>query len=170
MKKRLSLNTQLKSLQDSINALNELIDIAGTPNTQEAKDALSDIKQIIYSLRDIRYRLTGKTYSPMRYSQLVSYSIKEVRNHLISYSKSQALDQFIKSACEQENLRLITVEEYLDLYPDKQNCKEDTEIELANKYIELIAQSGLPAPSQKLLKYICDEIQKQKFQQNDELF
>lgn len=185
---RLSLNTQLRALQLSINNLKQLLNTATELESQDTKDAISDIKQIIYSLRDIRYKLTGIDYMPVRYTQLTKYPIKEIRDRLNTYSMCDYLDECIKSVCHEECIRLVTVDEYLNRQPDKYIFSPTHFTEIVEAYKKVIIENKLPTVSLSMYKYICESLKSEGYnitdaqkyelppsqptqlQQNDELF
>lgn len=167
MIKRLSLNTQLKALQLSINNLKRLLGIAMKLESQDAKDALSDIKQIIYSLRDIRYKLTGIDYTPVRHTQMTKYPIKEIRDRLSIYATCDYLSEHVKSVCSEECTRLVTVDEYLGRQPDKYIFAPAHFTEIVELYKKVIIENKLPIVSLSMYKYICESLKDSGYEISD---
>lgn len=167
MRKKLSLNTQLKALQLSINNLKQLPDTAIELESQDAKDAISDIKQIIYSLRDIRYKLTGIDYMPVRHTQMTKYPIKEIRDRLNIYTTRDYLNEHIKSVCREECARLVTVDEYLNRQPDKYIFAPAHFTEIVELYKKVIIENKLPTISLSMYKYICESLKESGYNVSD---
>lgn len=163
MKKRLSLNTQLKALQQSINNIRMLIENSNRPESQDAKNAFCDFQQIIYSLRDMRYKLAGTAYEPVRQEQVTKYTIKDVRDLLSTYSSCDYLDAHVKRMCREECIRLVTVDEYFNQQPLKYTFTPAYFTEIVERYKKVIVDNNLPTVSLSMYKFICESLRKEGY-------
>lgn len=91
MKKPLSLNTQLTKLRIINNLLKQTIPEAAyiKENGFRNTTLCDELKQVIYSLRDIQYMLRGLDYSAHRSTQTRKMTIFEIRSYLESVLKSE---------------------------------------------------------------------------------
>ena len=91
MKKPLSLNTQLTKLRMINNLLKQTIPEAIYIKENGFRDTsrCDELKQVIYSLRDIQYMLRGLDYSAHRSTQTRKMTIFEIRTYLKSIFKSE---------------------------------------------------------------------------------
>ena len=91
MKKPLSLNTQLTKLRMVNNLLKQTIPEAICIKENGFRDTsrCDELKQVIYSLRDIQYMLRGLDYSAHRSTQTRKMTIFEIRAYLESIFKSE---------------------------------------------------------------------------------
>ena len=91
MKKPLSLNTQLTKLRMINNLLKQTIPEAIYTKENGFRDTsrCDELKQVIYSLRDIQYMLRGLDYSAHRSTQTRKMTIFEIRAYLESIFKSE---------------------------------------------------------------------------------
>ena len=91
MKKPLSLNTQLTKLRMINNLLKQTIPEAICIKENGFRDTsrCDELKQVIYSLRDIQYMLRGLDYSAHRSTQTRKMTIFEIRAYLESIFKSE---------------------------------------------------------------------------------
>lgn len=162
-KSKQSLGFQLSTLQAVIINLKEAINLYATDD-----ESLCDsIKQIMYSLRDIRYSLSRTNYKPTRASQSRIYSIQEIRALLSKYSKEEYLIESLRQIFYEENQKLQPVEQYLlNISPQKNNSSSNTFNEVAEKYEKLIHENNLPLLSLNEYRIVYDKIKKQQ----DELF
>lgn len=162
-KSKQSLGFQLSTLQAVIINLKEAINLYATDD-----ESLCDsIKQIMYSLRDIRYSLSRTNYKPTRASQSRIYSIQEIRALLSKYSKEEYLIESLRQIFYEENMKLEPVEQYLlNISPQKNNSDSSTFIKIAEKYEILIHKGNLPLLTPNEYRIVYDKIKKQQ----DELF
>lgn len=84
MKKALSLNTQLTKLRTVNNLLKQSIPEAIFTKENGFKDSslCEELRQVIYSLRDIQYMLRGLDYKAHRSTQTRKMNIIEIREYL----------------------------------------------------------------------------------------
>ena len=119
MKRPLSLNTQLAKLRLVNNLLKqtlpEAIRIKENGFTDTSK--CDELKQVIYSLRDIQYMLRGLDYKAHRSSQTRKMTIFEIRSYLESIFNSQAEcpTQIYKQNIEKAYVELGSVQQFLQL-------------------------------------------------------
>ena len=170
MKKELSLNTQIEKLRKVNNLLKYTLTDAQVEDSLSPQTAyrVKRLDTIIRSLRDIQYMLRGTVYKAsvliekMSIDEICSYFDNE-----LSSLKNSPYYQHIQEAA----IELQTVQEFLHrngFYYEARR-QEDPDMEIANKYIELIVKNNLPIPSQRMFKYICTEAQR-KMAESDELF
>ena len=170
MKKELSLNTQIEKLRKVNNLLKYTLTDAQVEDSLSSQTAyrVKCLDTVIRSLRDIQYMLRGTVYKASVLTKKMS--IDEICSYLnseTSLSKSGPYYEHLQEAA----IELQTVQEFLrrnGFYYEARRQK-DPEMEIANKYIELIVKNNLPIPSPRLLKYICTEAER-KMAENDELF
>lgn len=162
-KSKRSLGFQLSTLQAVIINLKEAINLYAADD-----ESLCDsIKQIMYSLRDIRYSLSRTNYKPTRASQSRIYSIQEIRALLSKYSKEEYLIESLRQIFYEENMKLEPVEQYLlNINPQKNNSDSSALIKIAEKYEILIHKGNLPLLTPNEYRIVYDRIKKQQ----DELF
>lgn len=162
-KSKRSLGFQLSTLQAVIINLKEAINLYAADD-----ESLCDsIKQIMYSLRDIRYSLSRTNYKPTRASQSRIYSIQEIRALLSKYSKEEYLIESLRQIFYEENIKLEPVEQYLlNINPQKNNSDSSALIRIAEKYEILIHKGNLPLLTPNEYRIVYDRIKKQQ----DELF
>lgn len=162
-KSKRSLGFQLSTLQAVIINLKEAINLYAADD-----ESLCDsIKQIMYSLRDIRYSLSRTNYKPTRASQSRIYSIQEIRALLSKYSKEEYLIESLRQIFYEENIKLEPVEQYLlNINPQKNNSDSSALIKIAEKYEILIHKGNLPLLTPNEYRIVYDRIKKQQ----DELF
>lgn len=162
-KSKRSLGFQLSTLQAVIINLKEAINLYAADD-----ESLCDsIKQIMYSLRDIRYSLSRTNYKPTRASQSRIYSIQEIRVLLSKYSKEEYLIESLRQIFYEENMKLEPVEQYLlNINPQKNNSDSSALIKIAEKYEILIHKGNLPLLTPNEYRIVYDRIKKQQ----DELF
>lgn len=91
MKKPLSLNTQLTKLRMINNLLKQTIPEAICIKENGFRDTsrCDELKQVIYSLRDIQYMLRGLDYSAHRSTQTRKMTIFEIRDYMKSIFESK---------------------------------------------------------------------------------
>lgn len=91
MKKPLSLNTQLTKLRIINNLLKQTIPEAICIKENGFRDTsrCDELKQVIYSLRDIQYMLRGLDYSAHRSTQTRKMTIFEIRDYMKSIFESK---------------------------------------------------------------------------------
>ena len=92
MKKSLSLNTQLTKLRTVNNLLKQTISEAIYIKENGFRDTsrCDELKQVIYSLRDIQYMLRGLDYSAHRSAQTRKMTIFEIRDYMKSIIDSDS--------------------------------------------------------------------------------
>lgn len=132
MKKPLSLNTQLSKLRMVNNLLKQSISEAVFVNDNGFKDAsyCYEIKQVIYSLRDIQYKLRHlDNYSANRSQQTRKMNIVEIREYLKSIyaGKDLGFGKLFRYNMFKAYTELGSVEQYLNLHPEfmKPNIQND---------------------------------------------
>lgn len=91
MKKALSLNTQLAKLRAVNNLLKQTISEAICIKENGFRDTsrCDELKQVIYSLRDIQYTLRGLNYNARRSGQTRKMTISEIQDYLKSIFESK---------------------------------------------------------------------------------
>jgi hypothetical protein len=84
MRKALSLNTQLTKLRSVNNLLKQTIPEAAISRENKTFDLslCEELKQVIYSLRDIQYMLRGLDYHAHRSTHTHKMNIVEIRTYL----------------------------------------------------------------------------------------
>lgn len=84
MRKALSLNTQLTKLRSVNNLLKQTIPEAAISRENKTFDLslCEELKQVIYSLRDIQYMLRGLDYHAHRSAHIRKMGIIEIRTYL----------------------------------------------------------------------------------------
>ena len=84
MRKALSLNTQLTKLRTVNNLLKQTIPEAAISRENKTFDLslCEELKQVIYSLRDIQYMLRGLDYHAHRSAHTRKMNIIEIRTYL----------------------------------------------------------------------------------------
>lgn len=132
MKKPLSLNTQLTKLRTVNNLLKQSISEAVYIKDNGFKDTSysEEIKQVIYSLRDIQYRLRGlNKYSAHRKAQTRKMDIIEIRNYLKSlYSiENPGFGPNFRQNMFKSYDSLGSVEQYLQLNGQLNDNRIDTD-------------------------------------------
>lgn len=132
MKKPLSLNTQLTKLRIVNNLLKETAPKATFVKANGFKDTsyCEEIKQVIYSLRDIQYKLRGlSNYTAHRRAQTRKMSITEIREYLKSVyeDKDLGFNELFRHDIYKAYTELGSVEQYLQLNskPITQNIQDD---------------------------------------------
>ena len=121
MKKPLSLNTQLTKLRMINNLLKQTIpDAVCTVNGFRDTSRCEELRQVIYSLRDIQYMLRGLDYTAHRSSQTRKMSISEIRNYFESILNSNAelynhCGKLYKQNIHKAHTELGSVEQFLVL-------------------------------------------------------
>lgn len=92
MKKSLSLNTQLTKLRTINNLLKQTMSEAVYIKENGFRDTsrCDELKQVIYSLRDIQYMLRGLDYSAHRSAQTRKMTIFEIRDYMKSIIDSES--------------------------------------------------------------------------------
>lgn len=113
MKNPVSLNTQLAKLREANNALKQ---IASQLSDLNQEFAASELKQVIYSLRDIQYKLRGIKQKIHRSAQTKNLSIIEIRQNLLGLTDELIFDDipdYIRDSIRKANILLDTVEYYL---------------------------------------------------------
>ena len=121
MKKALSLNTQLTKLRTVNNLLKQSIPEAVFTKENGFKDSslCEELRQVIYSLRDIQYMLRGLDYKAHRSTQTRKMNIIEIREYLhTTYSKTaKDLDcgKFFRHNLYIAYTELGSVEQFLQL-------------------------------------------------------
>lgn len=170
MKKELSLNNQIEKLRKVNNLLKYTLTEAQVEDSLSLQTAykVKRLDTVIRSLRDIQYMLRGTVYKASALAEKMD--IDQVCSYLNSEISSQKTTPYY-AHLQEAAIELQTVQEFLHrngLYY-KARRQEDPEMEIANKYIELIVKNNLPIPSPRLFKYICAEANRKKVE-NDELF
>lgn len=132
MKKPLSLNTQLSKLRTVNNLLKQSIPEAIFVKANGFKDTsyCDEVKQVIYSLRDIQYRLRRlDDYTAHRSSQTRKMNIVEIREYLKSIyeDKDLGFGKLFRYNVFKAYTELGSVEQYLQLHPEftEQNIQDD---------------------------------------------
>lgn len=132
MKRPLSLNTQLSKLRAVNNLLKQSIPEAIFVKANGFKDTsyCDEIKQVIYSLRDIQYKLRKLcNYTARRSSQTRKMNIVEIREYLKSIYENKDLEfgKLFRHNMFQAYTELGSVEQYLQLHPEftEQNIQND---------------------------------------------
>lgn len=168
-KSKMSLNTQLSALQLGITNLKKAIKLhsLNADQSYEAECVCDDIKQIIFSMRDIRYKLSGYEYKPIRMSQYRVYTISEIRSRLDEYSKKEYITETIQHIYRDECIRLATVEQYLEIHPAKNAFRPSEFEKIVDDYIHAMITYNLPIVSLNEYKYICQRL-KEKLEPQDE--
>ena len=168
-KSKMSLNTQLSALQLGITNLKKAIKLHSLSADQsyEAECVCDDIKQIIFSMRDIRYKLSGYEYKPIRMSQYRVYTISVIFFFLDEYSKKEYITETIRQICKDECIRLATVEQYLEMHPAKNAFRPSEFEKIVDDYIHAMITYNLPIVSLNEYKYICQRL-KEKLEPQDE--
>lgn len=118
MKRPLSLNTQLTKLRIVNNLLKQTLPEAVRIKENGFTDTsrCDELKQVIYSLRDIQYMLRGLDYKAHRSSQTRKMTIFEIRSYLESIFNSQAEpNQVYKQNIEKAYIELGSVQQFLSL-------------------------------------------------------
>ena len=116
MKRPLSLNTQLTKLRIVNNLLKQTLPEAIRIKENGFTDTSrrDELKQVIYSLRDIQYMLRGLDYKAHRSSQTRKMTIFEIRSYLESIINSQAEpNQIYKQNIERAYIELGSVQQFL---------------------------------------------------------
>ena len=137
MKKPLSLNTQLTKLRTVNNLLKQTIPEAiCLSNGFKDTSRCDELKQVIYSLRDIQYMLRGLDYSAHRSAQTRKMTIFEIRSYFESIISSKAevynyCGKLYKHNIFKAYTELGSVEQFLVLkgYIEKQPDKQPQTIE-----------------------------------------
>ena len=118
MKKALSLNTQLAKLRSVNNLLKQTIPEAACKKDNGFNDIslCEELKQVIYSLRDIQYMLRGID-NVRRSTQTRKMNIIEIRTYLESTYKAENLKcgQLCKHNLYKAYTELGSVEQFLQL-------------------------------------------------------
>ena len=122
MKKPLSLNTQLAKLRIVNNLLKQTVSEAICINRNGFRDTsrCEELKQVIYSLRDIQYMLRGLDYTAHRSAQTRKMTIFEIRDYFESIIKSKAevynyCGKLYKSNIYKAYIELGSVQQFLVL-------------------------------------------------------
>ncbi len=120
MKKALSLNTQLTKLRAVNNLLKQTISEAICVNENGFKDTsrCEELKQVIYSLRDIQYMLRGLDYKAHRSSQTRKMDIIEIRAYfesIIETDKSNNYGKLYRQNISKANIELASVQQFLQM-------------------------------------------------------
>lgn len=169
MKKELSLNTQIEKLRRVNNLLKyTLTDAQVEDSLSPTAYRVKRLDTIIRSLRDIQYMLRGTVYKASILTEKMD--INQICSYLDSETSSLKNGPYYEHL-QEAAIELQTVQEFLNkngLYYEARR-QEDPEMEIANKYVELIVKNNLPIPSPRLFKYICAEASR-KMAENDELF
>ena len=131
MKKSLSLNTQLAKLRAVNNLLKQTLPEAiCITNGFRDTSRCEELKQVIYSLRDIQYMLRGLNYKAHRSSQTRKMTISEIQSYFesIIQSKNESYNccgKLYKQNIHKAHIELSSVEQFLALKEQKQNIKND---------------------------------------------
>ena len=138
MKNPLSLNTQLTKLRIINNLLKQTIpEAVCTVNGFKDTSRCEELKQVIYSLRDIQYLLRGLKYSAHRSTQTRKMTIFEIRNYFESILQSKGelynyCGKFYRSNIQRAYIELGSVQQFLVLKghieepPNTQNTQTQT--------------------------------------------
>lgn len=137
MKKPLSLNTQLTKLRTINNLLKQTIPEAVYTKKNGFRDTsrCDELKQVIYSLRDIQYMLRGLDYNTHRSTQTRKMTIFEIRDYLESIFKSEdehsRCGKLYRYNIFKAYTELGSVQQFLVLkgYIKKQSTGQETSVE-----------------------------------------
>lgn len=139
MRKPLSLNTQLTKLRMVNNLLKQTIPeaVCMTKNGFRDTSRCEELRQVIYSLRDIQYKLRGLKYNAHRSTQTRKMTIAEIRAYFESIFQSNAevynyCGEHYKENIHRAHAELASVEQFLqlkgidiDLYSQNTNTEND---------------------------------------------
>lgn len=127
MKKPLSLNTQLSKLRIVNNLLKQTLSEAVCEKENGFKDTsrCNELKQVIYSLRDIQYMLRGLDYNAHRSEQTRKMSIDEIRAYLELEAQHTKCGEIYKRNIYCAYIELGSVQQFLQLKASSTNIDDD---------------------------------------------
>jgi len=175
MRKELSLNTQLTSVREAISLLKQLVSNASILDLTYEGSRAHSLQQLIYSLRDIQYRLRGLKHKVARSSQERKLSIDEICDFLnselnLSYTfEDENEEQYIIGLQHAQDL-LKNVQRYIHMKPTIEDKQEEADRAVVDKYILALKAHNFPV----LTKSQCDILHNRLLQeleiQQNELF
>lgn len=169
MRKELSLNTQLISLREAISLLKQATTQATTLDLTYGGTRAHTLQQLIYSLRDIKYRLSGLKYKVSRSSQERRIGIDEICNMLQHEFEREEEEQYALSLQHAHGL-LQNVQRYMHLKPTAEDRQEEIDNTVVKKFMIDLEAHNFPILTKNQYDILHSRLLQRLKDQQDELF
>lgn len=148
-KKELSLNTQLTKLREINNLLKQSLSVASHLDSLYGGNRSFQVRQFIYSLRDLQYKLRGLKIKVSRSTQTRRLSVLEIHNQISTQLSNFASTQndVAKEYCsklQQIQILLNTVIQYCGTHKSQEDFKEEQDREVVNNYVKRLDDLQFP--------------------------